>query len=227
MLPIFACVMGCGLQVGVAVTATAAPEAQGQTHYVMAPGDPHVKPVNSDYMALSKALSRAMAAQGFDEAKTPADGQMVVLIDWSVGDPKLVLRHAGGDVGGPSVKGAAAGGKGGMPAGGTNNAASFGFGTEGSDRGEYSYVRTVTLKAVDAAAYKADPGAKALWSMTLVSEGDTGDVPKFAPLMMAAAMPYVARTTPKVRVVLGSLEAPVKYVRGDIAAMPATASNKQ
>jgi hypothetical protein len=145
----------------------------------------------------------------------------VVLIDWMVSDPKVVARHAGGDIGEPQVRGAAPGGRGGMPVGGTNNAASFGFGLEGQYRGEVVYNRVLTLKAVDRAAYKADPMAKPAWSMTLTSEGDTGDVPKFAPQMVAAAMPYMATNAGKVHARLGEAEDPVRYVRGDIPALPA------
>jgi hypothetical protein len=56
--------------------------------------------------------------------------------------------------------------------------------------------------------------------MTLTSEGDTDSVDMFAPQMVAAAIPYIASDAGKVRSRLGSAEAPVKYVRGEIAALP-------
>ena len=218
--PIFACLIGCGQQVTVNVQAAAGAQARAGTHYVMVASDPNVTPRNPDFLALAKAVGRALAAQGFEEAKTQEPGDVAVVIDWMVSEPKVVARHAGGDVGQPIVAGAAPGGKGGMPVGGTNNAASFGFGLEGQDRGELVYSRTVTLKGVDRAAYGIDPKAEPAWSMTLTSEGDTDDVPKFAAPMVAAAMPYIATNAGKVRVHLGSAEDPVKYVRGDIPALP-------
>jgi hypothetical protein len=160
-------------------------------------------------------------SQGFEEAKAQEPGDVAVVIDWMVSDPMVVARHAGGDVGEPQVRGAAPGGKGGMPVGGSNNYGSFGFGVEGQDRGEIVYTRLLTLKAVDRAAYAIDPkGAQPYWSMTLTSDGDTDDVAKFAPEMVAAAMPYLATNAGKVRARLGSAEDPVKYVRGDIPALP-------
>jgi hypothetical protein len=57
--------------------------------------------------------------------------------------------------------------------------------------------------------------------MTLKSDGDTDDVPTFAPQMVAVAMPYLASNTGKVRGRLGSTEDPVKFVRGDIPTLPA------
>jgi hypothetical protein len=218
--PIFACLFGCGQQVSVTVEAAAGPQARAETHYALAAGDPQVRPANTDYLALAKAVARALDSQGFEEAKTQERGDIAVVIDWRVSDPKVVARHAGGDSGQPQVRGAPPGGKGGMPAGGTNNYGSFGFGVEGQDRGEILYDRTVTLKAVDRAAYAIDPMVQPVWSMTLTSEGDTDDVAKFAPQMVAAAMPYIATNAGKVRVTLGSAEAPVKYVRGDIPALP-------
>jgi hypothetical protein len=44
--------------------------------------------------------------------------------------------------------------------------------------------------------------------------------------MIAAAMPYMARNAGKAKVRLGSAEAPVKYVRGEIAALPPATASK-
>jgi hypothetical protein len=219
-LPIFACLFGCGVQTSVAIDASATANAKADTHFVMVASDPNVRPTNPDYMAITKAVARALTSQGFEQAKTADQSDLVVVIDWMVSDPKVVARHAGGDIGQPQVRGAAPGGKNGMPVGGTNNAGSFGFGVEGMDRGELVYNRTLTLKGVARAAYKADPAAKPLWDMKLTSEGDTDDVPAFAPLMVAAAMPYMASNAVKTRVHVASVEDPVKYVRGDIPAIP-------
>ena len=218
--PIFACLFGCGQQISVTVEAKAGPQAKAETHYVLAASDPIVKPGNPDYIVISKAVARALASQGFEEAKTQEPGDLAVVIDWMVSDPKVVARHAGGDIGEPQVRGSAPG-RAGMPVGGTNNAGSFGFGVEGQDRGELVYTRVLTLKAVDRGAYAIDHMAQPVWSMTLTSEGDTDDVAKFAPEMVAAAMPYMATNAGKVHARLGSAEDPVKYVRGDIPALPA------
>ena len=219
MLPIFACLMLCGTQIGVSVDAKATPAARSQTHFVMAAADPRVRPTNPDYMAIAKAVARALSTQGFEEAKSPDDSNVVVVIDWMVSEPRVVAHHAGGDVGGPQVSGASPGTKG-MPVGGTNNSAALGFGAEATDRADLVYTRTVTLKGVDRAAYQADPAAKGLWDMTLKSDGDTDDVPAFAPQMVAVAMPYLASNVGKVRGRLGSTEDPVKFVRGDIPVLP-------
>ena len=219
--PIFACLFGCGAQVSVTIDASAAPNAKAETHFTMVASDPNVRPANPDYLVISKAVARALASQGFEPAKAADDGDVVIVIDWMVSDPKVVARHMGGDAGEPQVRGAAAGGRGGMPAGGTNNAASFGMGLEAQDRQELVYNRTLMLKGVDRAAYKADPKAKPLWEMKLTSEGDTDDVAQFAPAMVAGAMPYMATNAGRAHARLGVTEDPVKFVRGDIAAIPA------
>jgi hypothetical protein len=219
--PIFACLFGCGPQVSVTVEAHAGPQAKAETHFVLAASDPHVRPANPDYILISKAVARALGSQGFEEAKAQEPGDVAVVVDWMVSDPKIVLRHAGGDIGQPVVRGAAPGGAGGMPLGGANNYGSLGFGLEAQDRQERVYTRILTLKAVDRGAYAIDPMAEPVWSMTLTSEGDTDDVAKFAPEMVAAAMPYIATNAGKLRARIGSAEDPVKYVRGDIPALPA------
>jgi hypothetical protein len=218
--PIFACIIGCGLQVGTTVEAKAQPSARAETHFSMVASDPNVTPRNPDYLAIAKAVARALASQGYEPAKSAEDGDLVVVIDWMVSDPKVVARHAGGDAGAPAVQGAAAG-MAGHPVGGTNNAASFGFGMEDRDRGELVYTRIVTVKGVDRAAFRANPAADPLWEIKLTSEGDTDDVPAFAPFMVAAAMPYMASNAGKVRALVGAKEDPVRYVKGDLAALPA------
>ena len=218
--PIFACIIGCGPQVGTAVEAKAQPGARAETHFSMVASDPNVTPRNPDYLAIAKAVARALASQGFEQAKSAEDGDLVVVIDWMVSEPKVVARHVGGDAGAPAVQGAAAG-MAGHPVGGTNNAASFGFGMEDRDRGVLVYTRVVSVKGVDRAAFRANPAAAPLWEMTLTSEGDTDDVPAFAPFMVAAAMPYMASNAGKVRALMGAKEDPVRYVKGDIPALPA------
>ena len=204
---------------GTTVEAKAQPDARAEIHFVMVASDANVTPRNPDYLAIAKAVARALVSQGYEQAKSAEDGDLVVVIDWMVSDPKVVARHAGGDAGAPAVQGAAAG-MAGHPVGGTNNPASFGFGMEGQDRGELVFTRIVTVKGVDRAAFRSDPAAKPLWEMTLSSEGDTDDVPAFAPFMVAAAMPYIASNAGKVRALIGAKEDPVRYVKGDIPALP-------
>jgi hypothetical protein len=219
-VPIFACIFGCGVQVSVAIDAHAAPNAKAETHFVVAASDPHVRADNPDFILIRKAVARALVSQGYQTAKSETDADLVVVIDWMVSDPKIVVRHAGGDAGRPQVTGAAPGGKNGMPLAGSSNYGALGFGTEAQDRQELSYQRTLTLKGVDRRAFDGLPTAKPLWDMTLTSEGDTDSVDMFAPQMVAAAIPYIASDAGKVRSRLGSAEAPVKYVRGEIAALP-------
>jgi hypothetical protein len=219
--PIFACLFGCGPQVSVTVDAHAGAQAKGETHYVLAASDPHVRPGNPDYIIISKAVVRALGSQGFEESRTQEPGDLAVVIDWMVSEPKVVVRHAGGDIGQPAVRGASPSSQSGHIAGGTNNYGSLGFGLEAQDRQELLYTRILTLKAVDRGAYAIDPMAEPVWSMTLTSEGDTDEVAKFAPEMVAAAMPYIATNAGKVRARVSSTEDPVKYVRGEIPALPA------
>jgi hypothetical protein len=219
--PIFACLFGCGQQVSVTVEAKAGPQARAETHYVLAASDPNVRPANPDYIVISKAVARALGSQGFEEAKTQEPGDVAVVVDWRVSDPKVVLRHAGGDIGQPLVQGAAPSSQPGHIAGGTNNYGSLGFGLEAQDRQELVYIRVLTLKAVDRGAYAIDPMAEPVWSVTLTSEGDTDEVARFAPEMVAAAIPYIATNAGRVRARVGSAEDPVRYVRGEIPVLPA------
>ena len=93
-LPIFACLFGCGVQTSVAIDASAAPDAKAETHFVMVASDPNVRPTNPDFIAITRAVARALASQGFEQAKSQDQSDLVVVIDWMVSDPKVVARHA-------------------------------------------------------------------------------------------------------------------------------------
>ena len=220
LLPMLACGLVCNQPVSLSVMSTAAPGAKSATRFVMVASDPHVRPTNPDYIAISRAVARALASQGFEQAKAEDDSNLVVIIDWMVGDPKIQVRHIGGDAGTPSVTGAAPG-KAGMPLGGTNNSASFGFGMDAQDQGQYVWIRTYTVKGVDRAAYKADPAAKPLWDMTIASEGNSDDAAAAAPAVIAGAIPYIGQNTGKtIKFRISGVDDSVKYVRGDIPALP-------
>jgi hypothetical protein len=218
--PIFACLILCGQQVVVTVDAKAAPDARATGRFTIMAGDANVGPQNPDFIILSRQVSRALAGRGFEEARPADDGDLVVVIDWMTGEPKKRIHHVGGDAGSPQVSGAAAGGRGGMPAGGSNNYAAFGMGMEATDAIELDYPQTFTLQAMDRAAFKADPKASPLWRMTLTSETTVADPAASGAPMIAAAIPYIARDTARTKVRLGSAEAPVKYIRGEIASLP-------
>jgi hypothetical protein len=220
VLAMLICGLVCKDPVPLTVRADASPEAKAHTHFVLVPGDKNIRPTNALYLSVARAVARGLTANGFEEAKSADDADLVVVVDWMVGDPKLTMHHAGGDAGAPQVSGAAAGGKGGMPAGGSTNHAAFGFGMEGGERSDYSWMRTYLVSGVDRAAFKADPKAKPLWALTIDSEGDTDDVAKAAPAVMAGAMPYAGQSTaPKgVHFRMSAQEDSVKYVRGDIQA---------
>src|SRR5215475_10958160 len=99
--PIFACLMGCGQQVSVTIEAAAGAQARAETHFTLVASDSNIRPTNPDYLAIAKPVARALTSQGFEEAKTADAGDLVVLIDWMISDPKVVARHAGGDSGEP------------------------------------------------------------------------------------------------------------------------------
>jgi len=222
--PIFACLILCGPQVVVTVDAKAEPGARSAGRFTVVASDADVR--DPAFITFSRQVSRALASRGFEEARAVDDGDLLVVIDWMTGAPKKHFRHIGGDVGVPQVRGAAPGGGGGMPIGGTNNYASFGMGLDPTDAIEFTFPQTFTLQAVDRAAFEADPKVKPLWQMTLTSETTVAEPAAAGAPMIAAAIPYMARNVGKAKVRLGSAEAPVKYVRGEIAALPPATASK-
>jgi hypothetical protein len=216
MLPIFMCMMGCGLQMTVAVDASATPAARAQTHFVIVAENPAVAPDNLLFLQWAGEVSRALTSQGFQKVDSADAADMVVRMDWDVGPPKTITRHgttaqlqnAG------NVQMAPAG-KGGAPAG-EHNKAGFDWIQTPANWQVTTYVRSLSLKAVDRQG-------RALWQVAARSEGPEDDVGPVVPTLAAAAAPFFASNAGASRHMIGDQETLVKYVRGDI---PSLASKK-
>jgi len=216
MLPIFACLVGCGLQMTVAVDASAAPAARSQTHFVIVAENPAVTPDNRLFLKWAGDVSRALTSQGFQKADSIDAADMVVRMDWDVGAPKTITRHgttaqlqnAGNTQLAPA-------GKAGTTAGDHNKAA-FDWIQTPADWQVTTYVRSLSLKVVDRQG-------KPLWQVAARNEGPEDDVGPAIPTLAAAAAPFFARNAGASRHMIGDRETLVKYVRGDI---PALASKK-
>jgi hypothetical protein len=216
MLPIFACLAGCGLQMTVAVDASAGPGARSQTHFVIVAENPAVTPDNLLFLQWAGDVSRALISQGFEKADSIDAADMVVRMDWDVGPPKTITRHGTTaqlqNAGNTMI---APGGKAGTVAGDHNKAA-FDWVQTPANWQITTYMRSLSLKA-------ADKQGKPLWQVVARNEGAEDDVGPAVPSLAAAAAPFFASNAGASRHMIGDQETLVKYVRGDI---PASASKK-
>lgn len=215
MLPIFACIMGCGVQMTVTVEATAVPGARAQSHFAIVAENPAVAPDNRLFLDWATEVGRALSSQGFQKADSKDAADVIVKLDWDVGPPRTVTRHmttaqlqnAG------NVQMAPAG-KSGTVAG-PHNKAGFDWVQSPVDVQQTTYVRSLSMKAVDKAG-------KPLWQTVMTSEGAEDDVGPVVPNMAAAGAAFFAQNLgkPQKRMV-GDQETLVKFVRGDIPALAA------
>ncbi len=210
LAPIFACVMGCGPQTTVMIDASVAAASKGATHFVIVAENPAVTPSNRLFQEWSAEVARALQSQGFQKADSLAYADLVVKLDWDVGPPKTVTRHgttqqlqnAGNTEMAPA-------GKSGTVAG-PHNKAAFDWVQTPADWKVTTYVRTLSMKAMDKAG-------QPLWQTVMTSEGLDDDVGPVVAEMAAAGAPFFGQSTgdkPAKRMI-GSLESNVKYVRGD------------
>ncbi len=215
MLPIFACMMGCGVQMTVTVEATAVPEARAQTHFVIVAENPAVAPDNRLFLEWAADVGRAMTSQGFQKAESTDAADVIVKLDWDVGPPKTVTRHlttaqlqnAG------NVQMAPAG-KSGTVAG-PHNKAGFDWVQSPVDVQQTTYLRSLSMSAVDKAG-------KPLWRTVMTSEGVEDDVGPVVPNMAAAGAAFFGHNAGKgQKRMVGDQETLVKVVRGDIPALAA------
>ena len=207
-------------QAQVMVNALAAPDARSQTKFLVVPAVAGVQPSDLQFQEYANDVGRALVAQGFEKAESPADVTMVVMLNWVISEPQ---RHV---VSGTTttmqqqrvVDGVSAPMAPGLPAS-VNSHTEFAPVQTPTTQTVTTYVRAIGLKVYDQTAYNATKQAKELWEATIVSEGSGSDMRAAFPVMIAAAQPYLGvNTTKPALVALAVEDAKVKFIRGEAAA---------
>ncbi|MDB5461153.1 MAG: hypothetical protein JWO72_2894, partial [Caulobacteraceae bacterium] len=176
LLPILACLMMCGQKVVVTVDATSAPSAAaaapGHPRFLVLPGNHAVKPSDPQFRRYADEIGRALVFRGFQPAQDPAAADVVVEVDWEVSDPKTVTRRVSSSQfqqNGAAASGVKSG-TAGMPVA-TGGVADVGWSSATVTVKETTYVRTLAVRTFDRSGYGADPPPKAVWEVTIRSEG--------------------------------------------------------
>jgi hypothetical protein len=209
--------------VRVSVSALAAADAASQTKFFILPANPGVQVTDLQFQEYAMEVARALVARGYEPAKTPDEATVLVMMAWSISAPQshTQTRMVGSMQQQQVVDGVSPPAAPGLPAQ-VRSHTEFQPVQTPTVETVTSYVRQVSLKGFDQAAYRQDKRVKELWQMTLTSEGSSNDLRAVFPALVAAGQPYLGKGTPKsVTIDLGENSNEVKYIRGEIPVLPA------
>ena len=214
LTPILACFLLCGQQVRVSVSALAAPDAHSQTRFLVMPGNPGTPVSDLQFQEYATEVGRALVARGFEQAKSIEDVTLVVMMSWSISEPRTKI-----------ISGTTSG----FERVGTDKDPDTGlehtrtkFVTRPTQDTQIYFTRSIDLKAFDQPAFKQTNAPKELWEITLRSDGSQSDLRTVFPVIVAAAQPYLGESTKQaIDAFVAADDVKVKYIRGEITALPA------
>jgi hypothetical protein len=208
---LFLCMLllgGCaGLQsqkVKASVSALTSPGAEAFRRYVLLPGDKNVSPSDLQFGEYARCIDRAMASEGFTRVERIEDANLAVVALYSIGEPEsraytYTVPHWGqtGISSSTTYGTVSTYGNYGTYTGSTYYQPSYGVTGYSTGVGTITtYARMLGLFAYDSASANASSEPKPLWSVTVASIGQSGDLRGIFPFLVAAAKPYLAKATP-------------------------------
>jgi hypothetical protein len=211
------------------VDAYALPQVDLQQVYQVAPLDSALWG-DLQFQEAAGAMRNALKLRGFNVASDPQQKpDVVVLTEFGVGAPRTVSRTTSSSVygfvdrpnGTATIKPAPGMLPGTFKVEQPTMKSYEQVGTETHTLSDTVYERHLTMVAYDYKAYQERHEQRQIWKVTVVSDGTSGDMRDVLPSLVAAAQPYLGKSTGKqVNVTLGKNSPEVESVRTGVAPPP-------
>lgn len=152
---------GCSRsRAAVDVSSLASPRAAELRTYTLRPEQPAVAPTDLQFQEFAAITARALGERGFHQAEAPEEAELVILLDYGLGEPELRAAVVQGT-------------------------RSMMIG-----RNLYSHTRHARLTAVERDEYEPGDPVQPVWRTTMWSAGRSADLREMFPVLIAAGMDY-------------------------------------
>lgn len=217
--------MGQQLQYHVAVDSLASSTAKEKHTYLLLPGNEGITWDDLQFQEYALYLMRVLNSQGFISADKAEDADVAIVLSYGIGDPQTYQYSYALPVWGKT---------------GVSSAQTYGTATAYGNSATYSetttytptygvtgystqlssvttYFRYALVTAYDFKAFKESNKQVQLWRTTITSTGSSGDLRRVFPILISAAVPYLATNTGKqVPVRLYESDEIVRAVKGEL-----------
>lgn len=195
--------MAAPVRYSTAVSSLAAPAASRNSSYLVLPGNPGIDSLNLQFLEAKAYLELALSDQGFVRAPRAEDADLVLFLNYGIGDPttnqaSYVMPVFGQAPGSTSTT------TGTVTAGGrtatvnTQTQTQPNFGLQGYrtvTQTYTTYTRYALVVAIDLKRYRRDQTVQEVWRSAVVSTGSSGDLRLVLPILFVALEPYLGRRT--------------------------------
>lgn len=231
ILAVFVLVLcaGCasmgGPQFNVNVDSLASPASQARRTYVLLPGNEGVTWDDLQFQEYAVYVMRVLNAQGFMAAQKAEEADLAITLFYGIGDPQMqqytYSLPVWGQTGVSSSQTygtATAYGNSATYSGTTTYTPSYGITGYSTHTGSVTtYFRYAQITGYDFKEFRESSKQLQLWRTTITSTGSSGDLRQVFPVMVGAAVPYIATNTGKqVAVQLEESADIVKAVKGQL-----------
>jgi len=214
---------GCQTPDRVTVDALSRPAAVQSTSYRLITTNPEIDPTTLRHKEAERLVKAAMAARGLYEAPDPAEADMIVTLDYGMGEPQSRIETtsrpeftltSGGSYPVTVRVGTAADGRPIYQTVYVYEPPRYVY--SGEYRRDYmvtTYEKFLSLSARENRS-SADRPAEEIWTVAVTSEGESDDFRKALPLLAAAAIDYIGTETNGVQTVrIDEDDGAVEFVR--------------
>ncbi|PSV00501.1 hypothetical protein [Photobacterium kishitanii] len=194
---------GCAANYRVQVDSLSDSAVSNKKIYVLLPKGKDVRPTDLRFREFSNYVRKALSQKGFVPANSAADANVVIFLDYAIGDPQTsqytysIPTWGQTGVSSSTTYGTLnTYGNTATYSGTTYNTPSYGI--TGSTTGvgtSTSYTRYVKLSAFDLDEYRKSGDFKQLWYTNAVSTGSSDDLRQAFPVMIAASSDYISGNT--------------------------------
>lgn len=208
----------------VVIDGLASPGAKSAASYIVLPGNENVTTDDLQFQEFAEYIKRGLANRGYSPAESADAANVAVVVHYGIGEPQTAVRtytlpvwgqtgvastYSSGTVrptygGGVSYSGT------------TYNTPQYGV------TGSTTHVQTATyfnryavITAYDFQEFRKSQRQVQVWKTTITSAGTNSDLRVIFPMMIGAALPYLAENTgQKVKAQIGDQDDALKVVKG-------------
>ena len=209
----------------VTVDSLASADAPGKKTYILLPGNEGVSWDDLQFKEYAVYLMRVLNAQGYVVATSETEADVAIVLSYGIGDPQTreytyTLPTWGKTGVASSSTSATASTYGNQTTVNANTTYTPSYGITGyrtHTGSETTFFRYALVTGYDYMEFKASKRQVQLWKTTIMSTGSSGDLRRVFPILISAAVPYLASNTgQKVPVSISESDKVVNAVKGQV-----------
>ncbi len=171
--------VGCNSAVNVDVDAICSTSAKEKCKYILVPGNDHCSSQDLQFLEFANCTDKALEDTGFVKVTSEEEADVAIILSYGISDPQPYQQSYSLPVWGKTGWDSSYG-----VIGSTNHLST-----------SFLFLRSLSLMGVEPENYKKKNELVGIWSTNAVSMGESGDLRKIFPYLLAASKLHFADNT--------------------------------